>query len=98
MLKNAQTPALVKKTIEKVWREFDKDGNGVLDAKEAKKFVDVILKTMFGQGKYNLAKFNQWFNEFDRDHSGAIEKSEFVNFITKVARTEQFGPKDVSAY
>lgn len=53
---------------------------------------------MYGDGKYNIDKFTSWFNQFDKDHSGFIEKSEFVNFITKVARSEMFGIKDLSAY
>ena len=53
---------------------------------------------MYGEGKYNMAKFTSWFNQFDKNLSGSIEKSEFVSFLTKVARTEMFGHRDISAY
>ena len=53
---------------------------------------------MYGEGKYNLAKYDQWFNQFDKDKNGVIEKNEFVNFISKVAKTEMFGARDVSAH
>lgn len=40
MLTKATTPDLVEKVIDLVWKDFDADGNGVLDIKEAKRFVD----------------------------------------------------------
>lgn len=98
MLKKAVTPALVEKVIDMVWKDFDDDGNGVLDIKEAKRFVDVILKQMYGHGSKNLGNFSAWFAQFDTDHSGSIEKKELVGFITKLARAKQFGISDVSVY
>ena len=53
MLKKAVTPALVEKVIDVVWKEFDADGNGVLDEQEARKFVDCILKQMYGETPKN---------------------------------------------
>jgi Ca2+-binding EF-hand superfamily protein len=98
MLTKAITPALVEKVIDLVWRDFDTDGNGVLDIKEAKKFVDLILRQIYGEGKYNLGKFSSWFAQFDKDHSGSIEKPELVGFITKLAKSKNFGIKDLSVY
>jgi hypothetical protein len=34
----------------------------------------------------------------DRDKSGTIDKEEFCKFITRVARTEMHGVKDLSAF
>jgi Ca2+-binding EF-hand superfamily protein len=70
----------------------------VLDKREAKNFVNMILKTMYGEGKYSLAKFSSWFDQFDKNHDGAIQKDEFLNFITKVSKTEMFGARDQSAH
>ena len=52
-MKKAVTPALVEKVIDVVWKEFDEDGNGVLDLQEARKFVDCILKQMYGSSPKN---------------------------------------------
>ncbi len=76
LLANAVTPALLKQVIDLVWKDFDTDGNGVLDIGEAKKFVDLILSGMYGSTNTNLANFEAWFNQFDTDHSGSIEKRE----------------------
>ena len=76
LLTKAVTPALLKQVIDLVWKDFDADENGVLDIQEARKFVDYILSSMYGQTKTNLAKFEAWFSQFDTDHSGSIEKKE----------------------
>lgn len=83
--------------IDSVYNEFDKDRNGLLDAKEAKSFVNKVLSTMYGPGKYNLAKFDQWFSLIDVDRSNTIEKNELVNFIIKLARQFTPGFRDDSA-
>jgi hypothetical protein len=44
MLTKAITPDLVEKVVDLVWKEYDTDHNGVLDIKEAKNFVDLILR------------------------------------------------------
>lgn len=53
----------MKKCVDQVWNEFDEDKNGVLDKKEAKAFVKLILRNVYGEGKYNLEKFTTWFNQ-----------------------------------
>lgn len=82
--------------IDTVFNEFDKDRNGLLDVKEAKTFVNSVLSTLYGPGKYSLAKFNQWFSLIDIDRSKTIEKNELVNFVVKLARQYTPGFKDDS--
>ena len=61
MIKTAITPELVKQTIDEVWNQFDTDKNGVLDINESRLFVDHVLKKMYGEGKFKISQFNDWF-------------------------------------
>lgn len=81
-----------------MWSDFTTDGNGGFSSKEAKEFVKVVLTNMYGEYKFNLARFTSWFNHFDNIKSGQIEKSEFVQFITKLTKTEMFGHRDLSGH
>ena len=98
LMKKAATPSLIKKAIDAVWNDFDDNQNGILDVKEARAFVDLILRNMYGAGNYNLAKFSTWFKEFDKDNSGGIEKSEFAEFVGRVARTAMFGHQNTAGH
>lgn len=45
---------MVQKAIEKVWYQFDENGNGVLDLKEARNFVKQVIKTLVGDKKQKI--------------------------------------------
>lgn len=100
MIRSAYTPGMVRKVIDSVWNKFDTDGNGVLDIKEAKKFVDTVLRNLCPDGRYDIQEFNSWFSQIDKDQSGSLDKEEFCKFITRVARTEMYGikEKDLSVF
>jgi len=98
MIRQAHTSAKVNKTINAVWSKFDTDLNGVLDKKEAKKFIKSVLTNLDIEGRHDASEFSSWFQQMDRDGSGTIDKEEFCKFISRVARVEMYGVKDLSAF
>ena len=64
------------KTVDEIWTQYDKDGNGVLDKTEMRSFVEATI-TQSGVNKVVTdEEFNQIFAQFDLDSSSTIEKDE----------------------
>ena len=76
---------VIKKCVEDIWKEYDKDNSGALDKDETKKFVKNTLSEMNDSGEFSEEDFDSCFKEFDKDGSGTIEKDEMAMFIKKVA-------------
>ena len=76
---------VIKKCVEDIWKEYDKDNSGALDKDETKKFVKNTLNEMNDSGEFSEDDFDACFREFDKDGSGTIEKDEMALFIKKVA-------------
>ena len=81
----ADIDAVIKKCVEDIWQEYDKDNSGSLDKEETKKFVQNTLSEMNDSGEFSESDFDACFKEFDKDNSGTIEKDEMAIFIKKVA-------------
>ena len=82
----ADLDAVIRKCVEDIWSEYDKDGSGALDRKETKNFVNNSLSEMNDSGEqFSDADFDACFREFDKDGSGLIEKEEMALFIKKIA-------------
>jgi len=81
----ADIDAVIRKCVDDIWKEYDKDGSGALDKSETKKFVKNTLKEMDDSAVFSDEDFEQCFKEFDKDGSGTIEKEEMAIFIKKVA-------------
>ena len=81
----ADIDAVIRKCVDDIWAEYDKDGSGQLDRDETKKFVQNTLSEMNDSGEFSEADFDACFKEFDKDGSGTIEKDEMAIFIKKVA-------------
>merc|ERR1712028_124598 len=79
--------AAIKKCVDDIWAEYDKDNSGALDKDETKAFVKKTLCDMEGSdgGEFSEEDFDACFAEFDKDKSGTIEKDEMAVFIKKVA-------------
>merc|ERR1712113_1109894 len=79
--------AVIKKCVDDIWAEYDKDNSGALDKEETKAFVTKTLCDMEGSdgGEFSEEDFDACFAEFDKDNSGTIEKDEMAIFIKKVA-------------
>lgn len=58
--------------VEAMWRRWDKDGNGELDAQE---FKDVLFE--LGVGHTNPLEIKQLYEQVDTDGSGLINLDEF---------------------
>ena len=73
------------KTVDNIWQEYDKDGNGVLDKTEMRSFVEATI-TQSGMNKtVTDEEFNQIFQQFDLDNSTTIEKDEMAVFVKRMA-------------
>ena len=81
----SEVEEIINKCVNDIWGQYDKDGNGHLDKKEAKAFVLKTIVNMQGETKFTDQEFEECFKEFDKDGSGTIEKSEMAIFIKKVA-------------
>ena len=84
-LQMADIDAVIRKCVDDIWAEYDKDNSGSLDKDETKKFVQNTLSEMNDSGEFSEADFEACFKEFDKDGSGTIEKDEMAIFIKKVA-------------
>ena len=47
----ADLDAVIRKCVEDIWSEYDKDGSGALDRKETKNFVNNSLSEMNDSGE-----------------------------------------------
>ena len=76
---------MIMETVDKIWANYDKDGNGVLDKAECFKFVADTL-TGLGQDSNELSEdaFNEAFTEYDADGTGQLSKNEMVAYIKKL--------------
>jgi len=73
---------------EKIWSEYDKDGNGTLSKAECRKFVTDLLTRLGEAPKITEEEFNDLFKSFDEDGNGVVSKDEMELFI-KQARGEE---------
>lgn len=88
---NAKNDADVMRIVQGLWSEYDDDANGVLDRREARKFVqDFMTMIRIREGKvdrsYKLTDFDKWFTEVDKDANGTIDMREMANFIKQLMR------------
>ena len=81
----ADIDQVIKKCVDDIWAEYDKDNSGALDKAETKQFVQNTLHEMSDNGEFSETDFEACFKEFDKDGSGTIEKEEMALFIKKVA-------------
>ena len=81
----ADIDAVIRKCVDDIWAEYDKDGSGSLDKEETKKFVKNTLSEMSDDGEFSEDDFEACFKEFDKDGNGTISKDEMKIFIKKVA-------------
>ena len=80
----ADIDSVIRKCVDDIWDEYDKDNSGALDKDETKEFVKNTLSEMGINGEFET-DFDACFAEFDKDKSGTIEKDEMAVFIKKVA-------------
>ena len=81
----ADIDAVIRKCVDDIWAEYDRDGNGYLDKEETQKFVKNTLREMSDDCEIGVEEFEICFKEFDTDQNNFIEKDEMAFFIKKIA-------------
>ena len=84
---------IIRHCIDKIWIQYDDDGNGYLDREETKAFIRDSLKGDDGQQSdpededENMTDnmFEACFRKFDDDGSGVISKDEMLDFLKLMA-------------
>jgi Ca2+-binding EF-hand superfamily protein len=56
-----------------LWKNYDIEGNGMLDTAEARHFLDHHLNCDYGIERLMDQDFEAWFREIDKDGDGKIE-------------------------
>lgn len=56
-----------------IWRNYDVDGNGVLDTAEARHFLAQHLMSDYGIANLSDEDFQSWFTAIDSDGDGKID-------------------------
>jgi Ca2+-binding EF-hand superfamily protein len=76
------------KLLDVIWERYDLDGNGHLDIKEAKEFIQEFLK--MGKDAQNMTeeKYNAIFALIDQNNDGKIDKEEMKIFMKAVRENE----------
>ena len=72
---------IINQIVDKIWREFDKDGNGYLDRDETRLFLQSTMKDLDGEDAYDEAKFDETYDAIDANGDGLMEKAEMAFFI-----------------
>lgn len=62
---DSEIDLVIKKCVNDIWNDYDKDNSGVLEKDEAKKFVQASLLEISDNGEFDDAAFEECFNEFD---------------------------------
>jgi len=57
--------SVIRKCVNNIWSEYDKDGSNKLDRFETKRFVTDILIEMGDGGKFSEEEFEDCFKDFD---------------------------------
>jgi Ca2+-binding EF-hand superfamily protein len=67
-----------------LWTSYDKNGNGLLDKEEAKKFLKSFVNAVGKSGPATNSALESAFILCDTNHSGYINKTEMTEYCRKV--------------
>ena len=86
MFENIQGDSDIMKIVQSLWNEYDLQANGVMDRREARRFVAdfttmMNLRNNKTYHSYNASHYEKWFTAYDRDQSGTIDVREMTQFI-----------------
>ena len=66
---NQETPFI----LGQLWKNYDIEGNGMLDTAEARHFLDNHLKNDYGIERLSDSDFDTWFRQIDNDGDGKVD-------------------------
>ncbi len=80
-----QVRTCVEKTVDRIWRRYDIDGNETLERIEMQQFVMDQLTENDERDGYREHDFEDCFGFIDKDGDGAICREELINFFLRIA-------------
>ena len=69
-----------REKVDKIWSQFDENGDGVLDKEEAYRFLRVSLKEFSGQEPSD-EDIERNFESIDFDKNGVLDKDEVYRYL-----------------
>lgn len=69
-----------------LWRNYDIEGNGMLDTAEARHFLDNHLKNDYGIDRLLDIDFDDWFKSIDKDGDGKIDTVEMALAVQSLVK------------
>ena len=81
---------MAKAAAEEALKQFDQDGNNVIDQKEAEPMLKEVFEGLKSEGKipshveWNKDTFEEGFKEVDKNNSGTLDAKEIANFVKKI--------------
>jgi len=61
-----------------LWKNYDIEGNGMLDTAETRHFLDNHLKNDYGIERLSDSDFESWFRQIDKDGDGKVDTVEIA--------------------
>lgn len=83
-----KTPDVITEWVDDIWDTYDVDGDGNLDRREIRKFVDQTLEKVGIKDKvaYHEYDLDEFFEEIDVTENGIISRAEMRNFFRKLGK------------
>ena len=76
----SEDEAAYRRKVDKIWEQYDINGDGVLSKEEVVPFLKATLREVTGK-EPSKDELDRNFSEMDRDKSGDIDKEECFKFL-----------------
>ena len=94
----ADIDAVIRKCVDDIWAEYDKDNSGALDKEETKKFVQDTLGNLGSGDEFSDEAFDEVFATFDKDGSGTLTVNELIKAFKSLGTFADLSRKEVEAF
>ena len=74
----------VLKAVDDLWDRIDKNGNGTITKKEAKKGTKMVLTVLGQKELFDEDKFEELFKSADKNKDNKLSKEDFKALLTKI--------------
>jgi len=92
---NIETPFI----LSQLWKNYDIEGNGMLDTAEVRHFLEHHLKSDYGIERLLDQDFDSWFRDIDKDGDGKVgivEMALAVQSLVKNLKNKQQKVNDLN--